>query len=80
MDILVLSENGKEHLILIKDISKLLRKDSNHNRKHWCTQCLSVEQLFRHQDICWNYESVRCVLPDKYIKGGDDDNIKRKRD
>ena len=29
IDILVLSENGKEHLVLIKDIFKLLRK--NHN-------------------------------------------------
>ena len=74
MNILVLHENGKEHLVLIKDISKLLRKNSTHKRKNWCTQCLSesfdtVEQLLDHQTRCWNHESVRCVLPDKYVPG-----------
>ena len=74
MNILVLHKNGKEHLVLIKDISKLLRKNSTHKRMNWCTQCLSesfdtVEKLIEHQDRCWKHEAVRCVLPDKYIPG-----------
>ena len=62
-------ETGREHLVWIKSLHKLLRKDSNHKKRHWCSQCLSasyenLEDLTKHQIICFQHEAVAVRLPD----------------
>ena len=62
-----------EHLVWIKSINKLLRFDNNHEKRHWCTQCLnssykSKELLMEHQKLCYNHESVKTKLPSKTKK------------
>ena len=43
INLLLLREDDKEHLIWIKDIGKLLVSDSHkHNKRFWCNQCLCV--------------------------------------
>jgi hypothetical protein len=74
MDLLLINNGVKQHLVLIKDFSILKRVNDHHNKKYWCKQCLSiafdsVEQLEQHHIHCFNHEAVRCVLPDKYIPG-----------
>ena len=65
-----------EHLIWIKSINKLLRFDDNHEKRHWCTQCLnssykSKELLMEHQKLCYNHKSVKTKLPSKTKKDKD---------
>ena len=75
INILNMVQGDKNHLVYIKDISKLLRlPNDNNNKKYWCIQCLSkafdsVEDLEKHHEICFNHESIRCVLPHKYVEG-----------
>ena len=70
INLLLLKEDDKEHLIWIKDIGKLLISDTHkHNKRYWCNQCLCVtyetkEKLDDHLKLCMNNESVRAILPE----------------
>jgi len=83
INLLLLKEDDKEHLIWIKDIGKLLISDIHkHNKRYWCNQCLCVsyetkEKLDEHLNLCMNNESVRAILPtkDKVDKYGNREDI-----
>ena len=61
------------HIMYIKDIGKLLRRNHNEDKIHHCYQCLSKsfstkEKLEIHLDDCMKNEAVRAVLPKKFDK------------
>ena len=61
-----------EHLVWIKDLSRLLRVDDKHEKRFWCYQCLNssyktIELLEEHHNLCFNNESISTKLPSKTI-------------
>ena len=70
-NLLIISLDGKEHIVWIKHINKLFRMKHHHARMFPCCQCLcesfdSEEKLKKHQDICFEHEAIHCILPRKY--------------
>ena len=73
-NLLLLSENDQEHLVYISNLGGLLRTDTNHEKRYWCSQCLACSfdteiKLEHHQKICFNYEAVHCIMPKKFEEG-----------
>jgi len=70
VNLLLLEEGDKQHLVWIKDLSKFLQMDYKHYKQYWCSQCLSCsfdskEKLDDHLKLCNNHEAVRAILPEK---------------
>lgn len=67
-----LGDNGKNHYVGIKSLSRLLNTQYNANNKdkrYYCKRCLtsklSEESLKKHMELCIINESQKVVLPDK---------------
>ena len=65
--LLLLKKGNKQHLVWIKDIDKLYRKESDCKR-YRCPNCLSAsfvdeEKLNKHYDLCSTNQAVHCKLP-----------------
>ncbi|MEI7670381.1 MAG: hypothetical protein WCJ33_09900 [Pseudomonadota bacterium] len=70
-NLLILSENDKEHIVWIKSINKLFRMEHHHARMFYCNQCLNASfdsqiKLDAHQLLCFNNEAIHCIMPRKY--------------
>ena len=66
INLLLIKNKDTEHLVWIKDLSKLLNK-SDH-KMFWCSQCLNKAcdteaKLKEHQLLCFEKEAVKCELP-----------------
>jgi len=63
----LISENGNNHFVLIKDMSKLL-PTSRHKRRYFCENCMSAHQtpdnLKAHEEICGKNEPCRIRMPE----------------
>ena len=74
INLLLLKEDNKEHLIWIKDISKLLNSDTHvHGKRYWCNQCLNIsfdsqEKFNGHLQLRMNNEAVRAILTHSLIR------------
>ena len=70
INLLLLKDGDKEHLVWIKEYGKFQGMGYNHCKMYWCSQCLSEaydsqEKLNEHLKLCMNYEAVRAILPEK---------------
>ncbi len=67
--LLVQDETNKQHFLLIREFSRLMRVKGDTNDKiYFCRNCLnarfnSEDKLKQHNEICLKYEPVRAVLP-----------------
>ena len=70
VNILLISDDAKQHYCWIKDIGKLLSlQTSKHDHvRHVCFRCLntfhSKESLTSHHEYCKSYETIKTVLPE----------------
>lgn len=69
-DLLLISEGDKNHFVLIRDISKLLRDPAINRlcKRFYCRQCLCAnyeteEKLNKHLEICNLHQSVQVKMP-----------------
>lgn len=71
IDLLLVKDDDKQHFLLIRDFSRLMRTKEHTNAKgHYCRYCLNAcfdsdEKLQVHINDCINYEAVRAVLPNE---------------
>ena len=74
VNLLLTSDDTKQHYFWIKDISKLLSlQTSKHGHvRHVCFRCLntfnSEKSLASHHDYCRSYEAIKIELPDEGSK------------
>ena len=57
MDLLLITENEKQHYVYIKDFNRFMfHQSKNSNKKHFCKYCLqcfsSEEILIKHKENC----------------------------
>jgi len=74
LNLLLITKDDISHIVWIKDLSKLLRIDSNHEKRFWCSQCLSKsystqEMLNKHLELCNKHEAIATVYPKKSVEG-----------
>ena len=71
MNLLLITENGNNHYMLIKDFNKFMYNQTQHReRKHFCMHCLqgfsSERVLNNHKDNCIQINGTQAVkMPDK---------------
>jgi len=69
-DLLLISDDEKQHYCLIKSLSRLLASQVSKTKwkRYYCRRCLNSytreDKLEHHQEYCNNHESVRIVLPE----------------
>ena len=74
VNLLLISDDTKQHYCWIKDISKLLSlQTSKHGHiRHVCFRCLntfnSEKSLASHHDYCKSYEAIKIELPEEGSK------------
>ena len=74
VNILLISDNTKQHYCWIKDISKLLslQKSKQGHVRHVCCRCLntlnSENSLASHHDYCKSYEAFKIELSEEGSK------------
>ena len=74
VNLLLISDNTKQHYCWIKDISKLLSLQTSKHRyvRHVCFRCLnasnSTESLGSHHEYCKSYEAIKIELPEEGSK------------
>ena len=67
-DLLLISDDEKQHYCLIKSLSRLLASQVSKTKckRYFCTRCLNSyareDKLEHHQEYCNNHEAVRIVL------------------
>ena len=77
VNLLLLSDKNKDHIVWIKDLSKVMRMNSKYDKVYSCSQCLcksfnSQEQLDKHLILCFENEAVSTKLPHNgFIKKDD---------
>ena len=71
INLLMISENGTNHYMAIKSLSRLLSSNNSkhHGKQHFCTNCLQGFSLEdsrdQHQVYCKNNKAVRVEMPRK---------------
>ena len=71
VNLLLISDNAKQHYCWIKDISKLLSlQTSKHGHvRHVCFRCLNTfnfeKSLASHHEYCKSYEAIENELPEE---------------
>ena len=71
MNLLLITENGKKHCVLIKDFDKFMYNQSKHKeRKHfcmYCLQCFSSESILaKHSSNCLTIDGKQAInMPKK---------------
>ena len=74
VNLLIISDDAKQHYCWMKDISKLLSlQTSKHGHvRHVCFRCLntfnSEKALASHHDYCNSYEAIKIELPEEGSK------------
>jgi len=69
VDLLLISDDEKQHYCAIKSLSRLLSSQVSNTKwkRYFCKRCLNsydcVDKLKRHQEYCNNYEAVKIDLP-----------------
>jgi len=69
-DLLLISDDEKQHYCLIKSLSKLLASQVSKTKckRYFCRRCLNSytreDKLEHHQEYCNNHEAVRIELPE----------------
>ena len=69
VNLLLISDDTKQHYCGIKDISKLLflRRSKHDHVRHVCFRCLdtfnSEKSLASHHEYCKSYEAIQIELP-----------------
>ena len=83
INLLLLKDGDKEHLVWIKDYGKFQCMDYKSCKMYWCGQCLSKsfdsqEKLNEHLKLCMTHEAVKAITPEqnKVNFNGDRENIK----
>jgi len=70
VDLLLISDDEKQHYCLIKSLSRLLASQVSKTKwkRYFCMRCLNSytreDKLEHHQEYCNNHEAVRIVLPE----------------
>ena len=71
LNLLLITENEKNHYVLIKDINRLFfNQTKDHKRKYFCICCLqhfpSEERLSKHKESCLTINGVQKInMPEK---------------
>ena len=69
MDLLLTSDNGKQHYCVIKRLSRLLSSQVSNTKckRYFCKRCLnsydSEDKLEQHWEYCKNHAAVKIDLP-----------------
>ena len=67
MNLLLIKNNGKRHFCLIKNLSRLLRKENQKNQRFYCDNCLNSRQkeeaLEKHKTFYESLEACKTVPP-----------------
>ena len=69
VDLLLISDDEKQHYCLIKSLSRLLASEVSKTKykRYFCRRCLnsydSEDKLQQHQEYCNNHEVVKIDLP-----------------
>ena len=74
VNLLFISDDTKQHYCWIKDISKLLSKQTykNCHVRHVCFRCLNIfnseKSLASHHEYCTSHDAIQIKLPEKGTK------------
>ena len=74
VNLLLISDDIKQHYCRIKDIRKLssLQRSKHGHVRHMCFWCLntfnSEKSLASHHDYCKSYEAIKIELPEEWSK------------
>ena len=71
INLLLIDKDGKQHYCWIKDMSRLLSKQTSDKKckRHYCLRCLnsfqSNESLCKHQEYCMSHKAVKVEMPEE---------------
>jgi hypothetical protein len=68
-------KNENTHYVLIKDLSRLLCRGTEHRTRYYCPNCFHSftreDLLIEHKPLCYSHETTKAILPeaeDAFIK------------